>query len=173
MEMRVNSEQCTGCGACVEICPNGAIQLSDGRAVPDQAVCSQCQICVDVCPAGAITAVELPLAITRPVAVQPVREAEIVVAEPVPSNLKPWLSAALAFAGREILPRLADTLIAALERRLAQAQLAPSESCLTSQNPERMSRQSNGRDHRQRNCSSQVRHRRRRKGNGIGKKYWI
>jgi ferredoxin len=173
MEVRVNAEQCTGCGACVEICPNGAIQLSDGFAVLDQTICSQCQVCVDICPVGAITAVELPVAVTKPAAVQPVCEAEIVVAEPTPPSIKPWLNTALAFAGREILPRLLDALITALDRRLMQAHPAQSQVSLSSQDAERISKQNNGRGYRQQNCSNQVRHRRRRKGNGTGKRHWI
>jgi ferredoxin len=173
MEVRVNAEQCTGCGACVEICPNGAIQLSDGFAVLDQTICSQCQVCVDICPVGAITAVELPVAVTKPAAVQPVCEAEIVVVEPPPPSIKPWLNTALAFVGREILPRLLDALITALDRRLMQAQPAQSQVSLSSQDAERISKQNNGRGYRQQNCSNQVRHRRRRKGNGTGKRHWI
>jgi NAD-dependent dihydropyrimidine dehydrogenase PreA subunit len=124
MEMQVNAGQCTGCGLCVEECPTGAIHLSDGLAILDQATCTQCQACVDVCPVGAITVtvVERPVVVTEPAAVQPMREWEVTVAEPVSSSPKPWFSAALAFAGREILPRLADSLIAALDRRLAQSQ---------------------------------------------------
>jgi Fe-S-cluster-containing hydrogenase component 2 len=173
MEMQVNAEQCTGCGACVEICPNGAIQLSDGLAVFDQAVCSQCQVCVDVCPVGAITAVELPVAITKPAAIQPVREAETVVTEPAPSSLKPWLSAALAFAGRELLPRLADALIAALDRRLAQTQLAQHQTSLPSQDAEISSMQNNERGYRRRSRFRQVRHRGRGQGRGTGKRSWL
>lgn len=170
MEIQVSAAQCTGCGACVELCPNGAIQLSDGLAVVDQAVCSQCQVCVDVCPVGAIAAVELSVAVTKPSAVQPVPEVEIVAAEPpTPSSLKPWLSAALAFAGRELLPRLADALIVALDRRLIQAQPAQSRVSPPSQNVALPSRRNHEWGNRQRNCSSQVRHRRRRKGNGTGK----
>jgi ferredoxin len=124
MEMRVNTAQCTGCGLCVEVCPTGAIQLSDSLAVLDQATCTQCQACVDVCPVSAITVsvVEPPVVVTELAAVQPMRESEVMVAEPASSGPKPWLSAVLAFAGREILPRLADALIAALDRRLAQSQ---------------------------------------------------
>jgi ferredoxin len=80
MEMRVNAEQCTGCGACVEICPNEAMQLRDGLIVLDQAICSQCQVCIDVCPVGAITVVELPVVVMEPTGVQPMCEAEITVA---------------------------------------------------------------------------------------------
>jgi Fe-S-cluster-containing hydrogenase component 2 len=173
MEIQVNAEQCTGCGACVEICPNRAIQLRDGLAILDQAVCSQCQVCVDVCSVGAIAAVELPVAVTKPAAIQPVREAENVVAEPAPSSLKPWLSAALAFAGRELLPRLADALIAALDRRLMQAQPAQSQVSLPSQNAALPSRRNRGRGYRRRSRSGQVSRRRRGLGRGAGKRNWL
>jgi ferredoxin len=80
MEMRVNTAQCTGCGLCVEVCPTGTIHLSDSLAVLDQVTCTQCQACVDVCPVGAITVVELPVVVTEPAAVQPMRESEVMVA---------------------------------------------------------------------------------------------
>jgi len=173
VEMRVNAEQCTGCGACVEICPDGAIRLSENLAVLDQAICSQCQFCIDACPVGAITAVELPVAVTKPAAVQPVREVEIVVAEPIPANPKPWLSAALAFAGREILPRLADALITALDRRLAQTQLVQPQASQSSQNVELPSRRNSGRGYRRRSRYRQARRRGSGQGRGTGKRNWL
>jgi Fe-S-cluster-containing hydrogenase component 2 len=122
MEMQVNAGQCTGCGLCVEECPTGAIHLSDGLAILDQATCTQCQSCVDVCPVSAIATVEFPVGVGEPVAIPPVGESQVVVTKPVSQDRKPWLTALLTFAGREILPRLADALIAALDRRLAQSQ---------------------------------------------------
>jgi NAD-dependent dihydropyrimidine dehydrogenase PreA subunit len=172
MEMQINAELCTGCGACVEICPNGAIQLSDGLAVLDQPACTQCQSCVDACPVGAITAVELPVAALEPTAIQPVREEKIAVAEPVPSSPKPWLNAVLAFAGREILPRLADALIAALDCRLSQAQLAQPQASLSTQNAEFSSRQQDSQRYRQRKRYGSKRQRRRGQGRGAGRKNW-
>ena len=173
MEIRVNAEQCTGCGACVEVCPTGAIHLNKYLAVLDQAACTQCQSCVDTCPEGAITAVELPVAAMKPLAVQPVSVVEIAVAEPVPSSLKPWLSAALAFAGRELLPRLADALLAALDRRLTQTQLAQHQTSLPSQNAEISSMQNNERGYRRRSRFRQVCHRGRGQGRGAGKRSWL
>ncbi|MBN2118778.1 MAG: 4Fe-4S binding protein [Anaerolineales bacterium] len=128
MEMRVNTGQCTGCGACIEVCPTGAIHLSRDIAVIDQPACTQCEACMDVCPVGAITRVELPVPTKALEVIQPAHKAEIVVVEPVHPDHKPWLAAALSFAGREILPWLADTLIAALDRRLAQAQPVHSQN---------------------------------------------
>ena len=171
--MRVNVEQCTGCGACVEVCPTGAIQLRENLAVLDQAACTQCQVCIDTCPIGAITAVELPVAVMKPVSVQPVSEAEIVVTEPASSSPKPWLSAALAFAGREILPRLADALIAALDRRLAQTQLAQHQTSLPSQNAEPSLKRNSGRVYRQQSRFGQARRRGRGQCNGARKRNWF
>jgi len=169
--MRVNAEQCNGCGACVEACPSGAIHMSAGLAIIDQAACAQCQACVDACPQGAITSTEISIAAATPVIIQPVREAEIMVAEPVPSKLKPWLISALAFTGREILPRLGDALIAALDRRLAQTQPANSRARQPSQNAELVSRQ-DGRGHRRRGRPGQAHHRGRGQGHGNGKTNW-
>jgi NAD-dependent dihydropyrimidine dehydrogenase PreA subunit len=168
VEMRVNAAICNGCGACVEICPSGAISLNAGITVIDQVTCTQCQACEDVCPAGAITAIELPVVAAEPVAVQPVREPEIVFAEHIPSSPKPWLSAALAFAGREILPRLADALVAALDRRLAQAQPAKPQVYLTSRNAELSPMQNRARGYRRRSCYGQARRRGRGQGRGAG-----
>jgi ferredoxin len=48
------SDRCVGCGTCTEgICFVDAIRLEDGRAVIDEA-CRGCGRCVDVCPQGAI-----------------------------------------------------------------------------------------------------------------------
>ena len=52
--LHVDTQRCSGCGACVNVCPTGAIQLVNGVAVIDQATCRQCQLCVNVCPEGAI-----------------------------------------------------------------------------------------------------------------------
>lgn len=43
-----------GCGLCVQICPQGAINLMWGRAEIDDGRCNYCYQCVDACPQGAI-----------------------------------------------------------------------------------------------------------------------
>jgi len=50
----VDSEKCTGCGACVGVCPQRAIRLQDGVAVIDQVFCRECGDCAEVCPEGAV-----------------------------------------------------------------------------------------------------------------------
>jgi len=47
---------CTGCGACVDACPFGAITL-DGRAAVDASRCMGCGVCVRRCGASALSLV--------------------------------------------------------------------------------------------------------------------
>ncbi len=48
MPVEVNKEVCVGCGACVGVCPVGAIQLGeDGLAESDPDVCVDCGACID------------------------------------------------------------------------------------------------------------------------------
>jgi ferredoxin len=62
-QLRVNAEECKGCGLCVEACPPKAIGLSQGlnhygyrTAVYAGRGCTGCGICFLVCPEpGAIT----------------------------------------------------------------------------------------------------------------------
>ena len=53
MAMIVDKETCVGCGACVAICPVGAISLED-KACIDADSCIGCGACVNACPVGAI-----------------------------------------------------------------------------------------------------------------------
>ncbi len=50
----VNASDCVACGACADVCPQGAITVDD-VAVIDASACVECGACVDECPAGAIT----------------------------------------------------------------------------------------------------------------------
>jgi NAD-dependent dihydropyrimidine dehydrogenase PreA subunit len=52
----IDDNKCTGCGACVDVCPQGAISLQNDVAVINQALCSKCGNCAEVCPTGAIRA---------------------------------------------------------------------------------------------------------------------
>jgi pyruvate formate lyase activating enzyme len=44
------SEKCLGCGTCVAVCPNNAIQLVNGKAIRDRELCTVCGTCVAACP---------------------------------------------------------------------------------------------------------------------------
>jgi len=128
MVIQVNQESCDSCGICVDACSVGAIQLVDQRAVIDEALCTQCEACTDACPNGAITALSVP-ARKLAIAALPAAESQIVPVQTRVAPLKttsparglmPLVGAALTFLGREVTPRLADVMIAALERRLAR-----------------------------------------------------
>lgn len=49
----VKADDCVGCGACVDVCPQDAITVDD-VAVIDADKCVDCGACVDECPADAI-----------------------------------------------------------------------------------------------------------------------
>jgi ferredoxin len=50
----VDAARCTGCGACVEVCPAPAMALVDGKARVDEDACIGCEACVDACPEDVI-----------------------------------------------------------------------------------------------------------------------
>jgi NAD-dependent dihydropyrimidine dehydrogenase PreA subunit len=52
--MWVDVARCIGCGACVDVCPVGAVALINGKARVHEETCTGCQACVDVCPEDAI-----------------------------------------------------------------------------------------------------------------------
>ncbi|MDD3042020.1 MAG: 4Fe-4S binding protein [Methanosarcinaceae archaeon] len=56
MAAKVNQDECTGCGSCVDECPVEAITLDEdeGFAVIDADECVDCGACIDTCPSEAI-----------------------------------------------------------------------------------------------------------------------
>ena len=119
----IRSELCDGCGACLEACPRGALFLLEGKAVVDQALCQECEVCVSACPPGAIIVAE-QLAALEPSRAPVIRpEPEVILAEsssaPVPLRVRvlPVVGAALSWASRELVPRLAYYLLDELDRR--------------------------------------------------------
>ncbi|MFZ4397729.1 MAG: FAD-binding protein [Kiritimatiellia bacterium] len=52
--LKIDAKACTGCGACVNTCPFGALKLDGGVAVVDMDRCTLCGACVDSCPVSAI-----------------------------------------------------------------------------------------------------------------------
>ncbi|MBE6551042.1 MAG: 4Fe-4S dicluster domain-containing protein [Ruminococcaceae bacterium] len=47
------SDECIGCGACVDECPVSCITMKDGKAVIEADACAECGSCADVCPVDA------------------------------------------------------------------------------------------------------------------------
>jgi ferredoxin len=159
--IRIDHERCTGCGACVKVCPTGAIRLTKGEtgshAEIDEERCQECEACVAACPEEAILsgvepAIEGELVQVKAasVSVEP-QPREVRLVRTVPRTLT-WLGAALAFAGREIIPRVAASLMDAWDRRADR--LASSPSDLTSGRSAQQSTtnlpKSRGRRHRRR-----------------------
>lgn len=57
--VNVDADKCSGCGECVDNCPNGVLELDDGVAVVTENECLGCESCVEVCTTGAVTVQEL------------------------------------------------------------------------------------------------------------------
>ena len=54
--IRIDEEKCDGCGDCCTGCPEGALQLIDGKArLISEITCDGLGACVGTCPQGAIT----------------------------------------------------------------------------------------------------------------------
>jgi len=128
----INLERCNGCGTCVEACPTGAIYLVGDRAAVDQSLCRDCQACIAACPMEAISLVVPSESTVPPVRVPALRpEPQAIQVKtrparvPLRSSLLPVVGGALVWAGREILPRLADYFLHDLDRRLEQRKVLP------------------------------------------------
>lgn len=53
--LSLNTEKCTGCGMCVEVCPHNVFRLAGKKAViADKESCMECGACSLNCPAKAI-----------------------------------------------------------------------------------------------------------------------
>lgn len=125
----IDATQCSGCGACMEVCPSGAIYMVEGKAVVDRKLCNECEACLSVCPAKAIaiwTAAQPVPEVVRMPTVRPEPEVVRVTTRqelaPLRSRVIPVVGTALVWAGREVLPRLADLLLDALDRRATRLQ---------------------------------------------------
>jgi Fe-S-cluster-containing hydrogenase component 2 len=108
----VDAARCTGCGACVDVCPVGAIALVGGKACVDEEACIGCEACVVTCPEGAI---------------QPVVQGELV---PVPERPAPVIrqpsppaetaGAVVVATSVGLLAQAGRALVWAVERWLAR-----------------------------------------------------
>jgi Fe-S-cluster-containing hydrogenase component 2 len=110
--MWVDVARCTGCGACVEVCPVGAIALIDDKACIDEETCTGCEACVDACPEDAI---------------QPMVQGELVPvperpapAVRQPSPLAETAGAAVVATGVGLLAQAGRALIRAVGRWLTR-----------------------------------------------------
>ena len=51
--MQIDTEKCSGCGGCVNLCPQDAIYFADNRAAIDQRACTDCGLCMFICGVSA------------------------------------------------------------------------------------------------------------------------
>jgi Fe-S-cluster-containing hydrogenase component 2 len=127
----------------VDECSTGALILQNNHAFIDQNICQECYSCISVCPQGAILVGEKqPVAenvIRMPAIPEPVLDTLAEPAEQMPLRemLLPAIGSVLLWTGRELVPRLADLAMAALDRRIKTANLVPDTQYLRSQNNDR------------------------------------
>ena len=57
--VKIDEEKCTGCGACVIPCAEGAIEIVNGKArLIGESLCDGAGFCLGICPEGAMTVEE-------------------------------------------------------------------------------------------------------------------
>lgn len=54
VSININRYKCGYCGACVGVCPRGALELVETWIEVDESICIVCGICDRICPVGAI-----------------------------------------------------------------------------------------------------------------------
>jgi Fe-S-cluster-containing hydrogenase component 2 len=110
----IEIDRCEGCGACVHVCPKGAISLVDGLARIDSVLCSECQTCVQACPMGAIR-VAAPIAHSEPTSTDVAYRRESALGSTlVRESLATATAATVTFVGQYLLPRAIEALSRAL-----------------------------------------------------------
>lgn len=50
----IKEDKCVGCGLCKKLCPMGAIEIENKKAVRNTDICNNCGRCIPVCKLGAI-----------------------------------------------------------------------------------------------------------------------
>lgn len=114
----VDERRCSGCGSCMDVCPVGAITLQSGVALIDQDVCIECEACVTACPEKAILTIEEP-ALVPQVRESVFRDQDRRQDKSLATAVAPAIGAALLYVGRQLVPRVADYVLDALDRRMA------------------------------------------------------
>ncbi|MDY6877264.1 MAG: 4Fe-4S binding protein [Chloroflexota bacterium] len=124
----IDVTRCTGCGACVEVCPAGAIGLVDGKARVDEESCTGCGACVDACAEGAIQLVVQGELVPAPVGARSPRLYR-------PSPLAETAGAAVVVAGTGLLMKTAGALSRAVGRWLTRRSVATRPSAGSRMSP--------------------------------------
>lgn len=51
----VDKKKCLGCGGCISVCPQDAIDMQSNYAFVNKEKCINCGICIQTCPVAAIS----------------------------------------------------------------------------------------------------------------------
>jgi ferredoxin len=116
----VDDKRCSGCGICADVCPCGAIALQGGKASIIQGICDQCEACAAACPEGAILSVTETALVPETSHTQALDRNRASARGSVTTRMAPALGAALLFIGREVVPRLADYVLDAFDRKVSR-----------------------------------------------------
>lgn len=54
--MKFDIEKCGYCGACISVCPNGSLELTENKIIIENNKCDDCGRCSIICPLGAFLA---------------------------------------------------------------------------------------------------------------------
>ncbi len=55
MKYVIDKDACIGCGACMAVCPMGAVSEAGGAYLIDATKCIGCGACANLCPVGAVS----------------------------------------------------------------------------------------------------------------------
>ncbi|XOF32497.1 MAG: ATP-binding protein [Candidatus Electrothrix sp. YB6] len=59
LTIKIDEELCTNCLECYEVCPEGVIEVKNGRPVHVYTdSCQRCEACLKICPEDAISVLE-------------------------------------------------------------------------------------------------------------------
>ncbi|MDQ7783944.1 MAG: mercury methylation ferredoxin HgcB [Desulfomonilaceae bacterium] len=54
--LALDEDKCTGCGACLDVCPHAVLVRHNGRVrIDDRDACMECGACATNCPVQAVT----------------------------------------------------------------------------------------------------------------------
>ena len=46
----IDKDKCTGCGGCIDLCPEIAISMINDIVTVNDEICTECGTCIKVCP---------------------------------------------------------------------------------------------------------------------------
>lgn len=53
--LKLDTDKCTGCGRCIEVCPHNVFELTSGKSIiTDEDLCMECGACAKNCPSNAL-----------------------------------------------------------------------------------------------------------------------